>query len=244
MKTLVLTTAIAIFFSVSLSTVDSKVYTTNELRSEEGKIVGESTHLDHLEFRLDDFSNGEKFRNMSTEYETLLIIKEGEFNIELGSESKTLGPGSIALVLPDDEYVMTSTEDGGEAYIMEYASKAPADKERGEEAGGSFIVDFDELEFNEHDRGGIRNYYNRPTAMMEYFEMHVTNLNGLIKSHEPHTHGAAEIVLMIKGDTEMQIGEDFYQGKAGDVYFLESEIPHAIENKGEEQCMYFAFQWE
>jgi (S)-ureidoglycine aminohydrolase len=49
---------------------------------------------------------------------------------------------------------------------------------------------------------------------------------------------------MIKGDTEMQIGEDFYQGKAGDVYFLESEIPHAIENKGEEQCMYFAFQWE
>ena len=58
------------------------------------------------------------------------------------------------------------------------------------------------------------------------------------------SHGAAEIVLMISGDTEMEIGNQFYKAYDGDVYFLESEIPHAIENLDENQAMYFAFQWE
>ena len=75
-------------------------------------------------------------------------------------------------------------------------------------------------------------------------EMHVTNLNGNIKSHEPHTHRAAEIILMIKGNTEMEIDGENYQAKAGDLFIVESEVSHAIRNLGTEQCQYFAFQWE
>lgn len=80
--------------------------------------------------------------------------------------------------------------------------------------------------------------------MCPYYEMHVTNLNPGIKSHEPHTHAAAEIILMVKGKTQMEIGNQIYPAKAGDVYYAASNIPHAIRNLGDEQSMYFAFQWD
>jgi (S)-ureidoglycine aminohydrolase len=80
--------------------------------------------------------------------------------------------------------------------------------------------------------------------MSKRFEMHVTTLNEGLKSHDPHTHRAEEIVLMINGNSEMQIGENFYKGSVGDLFFLGSNIPHAIRNVGAGSCMYFAIQWE
>ncbi len=223
--------------------VESRVYTTDELTGKT-TLHGETVHLKELSFDLNTLSKAGTLNLKSEAYETLLIVKEGELEISGNSKTSTVGPGSVALILPGDIFALKANVGEVSFYKMEYISKKPMDLERGKEAGGSFVIDFDELEFNPHGRGGIRNYFNRSTAMMEYFEMHVTNLNGLIKSHEPHTHGTAEIVLMIKGNTEMEIGDGFYQGTVGDVYFLGSDVPHAIENKDAEQCMYFAFQWE
>lgn len=69
-------------------------------------------------------------------------------------------------------------------------------------------------------------------------------MNPAIKSHEPHTHQPAEIVIMMEGTTEMEIGDGIYPGQVGDIYFLGSNIPHAIRNTGSKPCMYLAFQWE
>jgi uncharacterized cupin superfamily protein len=80
--------------------------------------------------------------------------------------------------------------------------------------------------------------------MSERIEMHATTLNPGIQSHVPHTHMPDEIVIMMEGSTEMEIGDGKYQGKPGDIYFLGSNIPHAIRNTGEKPCMYLAFQWE
>jgi (S)-ureidoglycine aminohydrolase len=68
---------------------------------------------------------------------------------------------------------------------MKYRSQLPMDKDRGKEAGGSLVIDWNELPFNPHDKGGIRRYFDRATAMCERFEMHVTTLNEGLKSHEP-----------------------------------------------------------
>lgn len=225
--------------------VESRVYNFTELASDSDEMKGETTHLEGLEFTIESLSKGENAEQQKNFYETLIIVKSGELEIGLKDSLYQIGWGSVALILPEESYTLSNSgEEEVVYYLMEYRSRNPVDLERGKREGGSFVIDFEDLEFNEHDRGGIRNYYNRPTAMMEYFEMHVTNLNGLIKSHDPHTHGAAEIVLMISGDTEMQIGDQFYKAFDGDVYFLESEVPHAIENLDENQAMYFAFQWE
>lgn len=177
--------------------------------------------------------------------EQIFFIKEGEVEVTIGDQTKTIGANSVAFVLPKDRIVIVNKSNKPAVYYqMVYSSKEEMNLQRGKDNSGSFIIDFNDLEYNEHDKGGIRNYFNTSTAMLGYYDIHVTNLNAGIKSHEPHTHHATEIVLMIKGSTQMEIGDKIYKGNAGDIYFLASEIPHAIENIGDEQCMYFAFQWD
>lgn len=220
----------------------SRVYTVEELRNPE-TIHGSSAHLSELTFNLNVIESKSSKDLSSEKSETLLIVKEGELAITLNGLEKVVGAGSVALVLAGDKISISAKDAASKYYLMQYISKKN-NADYKDSDSKSMILDFDEIEFHEHDKGGIREYYNLSTPQLSYSEMHVTNLNGNIKSHEPHTHSAAEIVLMIKGHTQMQIGDKFYEGNAGDVYFLASDVPHAIENLEDEQCMYFAFQWE
>lgn len=176
--------------------------------------------------------------------ELLLLVKQGRLAITLAGETRVLGPGSIALILPGDSYTVAA---GGSAPVtyfqMSYRSKAAPDPQRGRADGNSFVVDFEDLEFQPHDRGGLRNYFNRATTMTENFEMHVTTLKEGITSHPPHTHRSEEIILMIHGEAEELINGEPHALKTGDFAFLDSMVPHGIRNTGAGTCMYFAFQW-
>lgn len=175
----------------------------------------------------------------------MVIVKDGKIKITLNNKSKIAGPGSVALIIPEDKCKIEN-ESGSQAtyYVVNYKSKSPVNIEQGKMADGSVLYDWDELEFSPHDRGGVRSYFDRKSSMSDRIEMHVTTLNPQIKSHEPHTHDPAEIVIMMEGTTEMEIGNKLYQGTIGDIYFLGSDIPHAIRNTGDKACMYMAFQWE
>ena len=206
---------------------------------------GETTHFQNMEFSTIKLSQNDTLINRNYDIkEQIFIVKEGKIEVSIDDETKTIGANSVAFVLPKDRITIVSKSPNAAMYHMVYSGKEKSDLKRGKENAGSFIIDFDELEFNEHGRGGIRNYFHTKTATVGYYEMHVTNLNAGIKSHEPHTHHATEIVLMIDGNTQMEIGDEIYKGNAGDIYFLASDIPHAIENIGNKQCMYFAFQWD
>ncbi len=177
--------------------------------------------------------------------EQLLIVKSGTLHFRFHDSSFYLGVGSIAVLLPGEKYELKNPSSSVvDYYLMKYRSKKTSDIERGKNAGGSFVKEWSKITFNPHDRGGVRNYFNRATAMSSRFEMHVTTLNAGLKSHEPHTHRASEIVLMIEGDTEMQIGQQFYKGSTGDLYFLGTNVLHGVRNIGTKPCMYFAFQFE
>ncbi|NQT26591.1 cupin domain-containing protein [candidate division KSB1 bacterium] len=177
--------------------------------------------------------------------ETLMIIKEGTLDVRLGDDYKNLGPRSVVMIMPGDAFQYQNTGTVPTTfYLLTFQFRQPADAARADSSGGSFMIDYEDLEFEPHDKGGLRNYYHRSTAMFDYAEMHVTTLNPQIKSHEPHTHGAAEFVLMISGNTQMQIGDTIYKATAGDLYYMESDNSHAIQNIGDEPCMYYAFQWE
>jgi len=177
--------------------------------------------------------------------EELIIVKSGRLTITINDKSEELGPGSVAMAMPGDMHSFNNTGDvPATYYVIKYKAKAPADAARGKEAGGSFIINYKDVAFTRHDKGGIRRFFDRPTAMMKRYEMHVTTLNEGLQSHEPHTHEAEEIILMIQGDATMQIGRDnFMRCQAGDVVFLNSMVPHAIKNTGRGACTYFAFQW-
>jgi len=176
--------------------------------------------------------------------EHLIIIKTGTLNFQLGDSTFVLDPGSVAVLMPGEKFSMAVNQPGS-FYTMKYRSKAPIDLERFKNSGGSFVKLWDSIPFKPNSiGGGGRNYFNKPTAMQKRFEMHVTTLKEGVRSHDPHTHRAEEIVLIIKGNTEMQVREKFYKGTTGDFYYLGSNVLHAIKNVGTKPCMYFAFQFE
>ena len=177
--------------------------------------------------------------------ESLLIIKSGALAISLNDSSWVLGKGSIALVMPGEQcLVQSAAKEPCEFYLMSYLSKSFFAKNNVAKHLNPAVVDWKKVVFTPHDKGGIRKFLEQPTDMLKRLEIHVSTLNAGIKSHEPHTHRAAEIILMLEGDTEMQIGEEFKQGVGGDVYFLSGNVLHAIRNKGVKPAIYFAIQFE
>ncbi|CAN5733481.1 hypothetical protein BH11BAC3_BH11BAC3_06400 [soil metagenome] len=177
--------------------------------------------------------------------EWMYFIKSGTIKISFNDAVQTIGANSMAMLLPGQKFTLNNEADlPAVYYLVKYRSKAPVDITRGNNSGGSFVKEFSQVEFKAHDRGGTRSYFTTPTAMGKRLEMHVSTLNAGIQSHAPHTHRAAEMIIMIEGNTEMQVGDEIKKGNTGDVYFLGSNVLHGIKNIGDKPCMYYAFQFE
>ena len=237
-----------------LKSVESKVYSYSNAvveKTNSGEkrnlIDGETTHLENFEIHATTLNPGKAPHGsqIHPDYEEIVFVKEGLLKLTVNEKSKIMNPGSVALIMPGDKHGL---ENAGKLtanyYIIKYKSKQPLSTERGKAAGGSMLLQWDSIKFTAHDKGGIRRYFDRKSAMSDRIEMHVTTLNPAIKSHEPHTHAPSETVIMMDGTTEMEIGDQIYAGQVGDVYFLGSNITHAIRNTGSKPCMYLAFQWE
>ncbi|MET0391859.1 MAG: cupin domain-containing protein [Chitinophagaceae bacterium] len=177
--------------------------------------------------------------------EELIIIREGRLKVTINGETRTLGPGSIALAMPGEEH---GFENAGETpatyYVLRYTSKDSGQAQPASRAGSSLMIDWEEVAYKPHDKGGRRDFFDRPTVMTKRFEMHVSTLNPGLKSHDPHRHKAEEIVLLVEGNTEMQIGDTVKKARPGDLIYLGSDTLHAIRNDDTKPCIYFAFQWE
>lgn len=178
--------------------------------------------------------------------EALFIVKAGELTVTLGKKSRTLGPGSVVLIMPGDFYRLENkTTQPLTYYLMRYTSNEVPDLDLYRLAGGSFWVDWNEVPFTPHDKGGVRRMIDCATVMSKRFEMHVTTLNAGLWSHPVHTHRAAEILILIDNTAQERIDGVLKPASAGDVIFLESSVPHAIQNTSRQaSCTYFAFQFE
>ena len=176
--------------------------------------------------------------------EKFYIIKTGIAAIELNDQKTQFNRGSVVCVLPGDKIqIKNNGNDLLQLYEMSYSAGEKINIERGVKAGGSFITLWDNIKFKPHERGGVRQFFDRPTAMLNRFDIHVTQLNVGFKSHEPHTHVNEEIILMLDGNAEMQIGTDHQKANPGDVVLLGSNILHNLTNVGNTPCLYFAIQW-
>jgi (S)-ureidoglycine aminohydrolase len=176
--------------------------------------------------------------------EELIIVKEGVLNVTIKGQTETLEAGSVAVIMPGDEHALANA---GQApvtyYIMRYETEKPQ-PERGVRSGGSFVKHWNDLAYKPHDKGGRRDVFDKGTVQSERFEMHITTLNEGLMSHPPHTHKAAEILLLIEGQAEESINGTWVPSTVGDIIFLQSQVPHAIRNTGNTPCTYFAFQFE
>lgn len=229
--------------------IPSKVYTIDKIKAKKTmygelrKITsGSSRDFKNIDISLITLNQGNKFE-IPESGEKLLIIKSGVILTIIAAKNHSLGKGSAVVLGSNQKGTITNeSEQPAEFYLFQYESSAKSSESKN--PFQPIIANWEDIEYKTHDKGGIRNFFNQKTEECIRFEMHVTNLNAGIKSHEPHTHRAGEFVLVTKGNTEMEIAGKNYQGNKGDLYFLESEVSHAIKNIGTEQCQYFAFQME
>jgi (S)-ureidoglycine aminohydrolase len=176
--------------------------------------------------------------------ERFFIIKKGLVSVTLGATAYVIGKGSVVVLLPGDELGLVNRgESPAEFYEMAYASKAGVDLERGKMAGASFVMNWSDMVFKAHDKGGIRQLFDRKTAMFSWFDIHITTLNPGLSSHAPHTHKNEEIILMVDGDGEMLVNGRPVRCDTGDAVYVDSMVPHNLTNIGKMPSTYFAIQW-
>ena len=176
--------------------------------------------------------------------EEVIIIKEGTLKCTIGNKTAVLGPGSVLLIPPLESQTFENTGDGPVIYyVLMFRSKKTMDVERSTKAGGTLLLNKDSLAYTEKENKGTRKYFNRPTAMCENYEMHITYLKAKGPSHAPHQHVDTEIILVIEGDVGMMVDGKSYEGNAGDLFIAESGKMHRVSNASDKPCSYFAFKW-
>jgi (S)-ureidoglycine aminohydrolase len=244
-----------LFFSTTILgqilPLESKVYSISEqsIKTKFGSIStifkGEGDALQLQEMNMIRISEKKKYRvKTAKDREHFYIIKKGNLKISLGDQFQVLPDGSMVTVMPKDLIIFENTEDTmAELYEMTYLAKSPINEERGIKAGGSFIVPWESAVFKPTAKGGGRQFFDRATAMLNRFDIHVTTLNVGQQSHDPHTHVNEEIILMIDGNAEERIGDKKELAKPGDIIRLGSKVLHNITNVGNKPCQYYAIQW-
>jgi len=126
-------------------------------------------------------------------------------------------------------------------YIFQFQSKTAENRERAQKAGPPFLIDWKEMVMKKTGKGESRQIFDRPVAWLGKIDMHATTLNAGEVSHPPHIHRAEEIILMRSGNVQMYIDGKYHKASAGDLVYLSSGVPHALENKSNERCEYLPF---
>ncbi len=185
-----------------------------------------------------------RYRTEDSGDELFFIIKEGPVRVVLDQKAHDLDTGSVVFLLPGDEVIFENKrKDVISLYEMRMASIEKPEGERRRRAEPSFVIDWYDMVYKAHDKGGVRQLFDRPTVMLDRFDVHITSLDPGINSHPPHTHQNEEIILMIDGDGEMQLGDRKEKITSGDAAWVASNIPHNFSNLGNRPAVYFAIQW-
>jgi len=241
-------------FSQDLKKLNTFAYDWNKLEVQKTKsgerrqiFEGRTNELSYFEVHVTTLNPGKAPHgsHVHSDMEELIIIKEGLIEQTINGQKKKLGPGSVILALPGDDHgIRNAGETEASYYIIRWRTDDKPNMTEAKQSGGSKFYDWNEIEFTTTKKGGKRQFMQRPTALLEELEMHVTTLNPEIMSHGEHMHEAEEIILVIKGQVEESINGTPHRLGPGSLILLMDDVPHGIRNVGEGQCEYFAFKWK
>jgi quercetin dioxygenase-like cupin family protein len=245
---------VACAFSQELEKLNSAVYSWVDLpveKTESGarrQIFEGYTHtLAYFEMHVTTINPGTAPHqsHVHDEMEELIIIKEGDLEINLNGKNKVLGPGSVVLAVPGDNHgIWNNGRSEASYYILRWKVDGPMNPERSKQAGGSQYYNWKDIPVETTEKGFHRQMMKRPTALLQELEMHVTTLKEGNSSHGEHVHDSEEMVIITKGEVEKSIDGKLYRLGPGSTILLVDGVPHGIRNVGAGTCEYFAFRWE
>lgn len=243
----------SIYSFAQLKPIESGVIHWNDLPVKKGDMresrklaEGTTPEFDYFEIHATTQEKGATPRPAHTQRdrEEMIIIKEGSMKCTVGDKTAVLGAGSVLLIPPLQSQTFENVGNGPLTYyVFVFHSKKVMDIDRSVKAGGALLLNHDSLEYKEANNKGGRKYFDRPTAMCENYEMHITYLKQKGPSHAPHQHVDTELILIIDGNAEMMIDGKNYLAGPGDLYIAESGKMHGISNATDKPCSYFAFKW-
>jgi mannose-6-phosphate isomerase-like protein (cupin superfamily) len=247
---------VLLFFSLQslaqLQPIGSGVYHWNEfpvkkdsLRESRKILQGTTAEFEYFSIHATTQFKGAAARpsHAQKDIEELIIIKEGTMKCTVGNKTVVLGKGSVLLIPPLEQQQLENIGKGPLTYyVLQFRSKK-MNIERSTLAGGVLLLNYDSLKYTEANNKGSRKFFDRPTAMCDNYEMHITYLKQKGPSHAPHQHVDTEIIIVIEGDAEMTVDGKNYTGGAGDLFIAESNKLHGVGNAGEKPCSYYAFKW-
>lgn len=250
---LTITFSSAMVFSQQMEKLNTKAYDWNELPVKKTKsgekrqiFKGYTETLSYFSVHVTTLNPGVEPHGsvIRPDMEELIIVKEGKVLHRINEETKILGPGSVILASPGDDHEISNAGDTPVSYfLLRWETGNTADMDRSAKAGGSEFYDWNDIEYRETEKGGVRSILRRPTALLSELEMHVTTLNESTASHSEHIHHAEEIILVIKGEVEESINGIPHRVGPGSLILLIDDVSHGIKNVGKGQCEYFAFKW-
>lgn len=249
--------SIVLIFQNSLSQemeINSGLYRWSELpvrqsnEREARKILeGTSTYFDFFEIHATTQYKGAipSPSHAQEDIEELIIVKEGLMQFTMNGVVKDLGPGSAILIPPHADQGLKNIGDGPLTYyVIMFRSKSPMDLDRSEASGGPLLISGDSVPFIKNSKGGRWNYFERPTAMCEFFHVHATRLDQAGPSIPPHQHPESELFIILEGETELTIDGQKYSGEAGDLYYVKPGQVHGMSNASDLACRFFAIKWK
>jgi (S)-ureidoglycine aminohydrolase len=228
--------------AVSQDAIETNVYPWNpsgEMFRGAGAVLREQSLSGHV------ISPGGSYRLPSNDKgpERLVIVWEGVVEADVAGKVRRLDRASVVFLMPGDAVSLRNPgQMPASVHVMEIRSDRP-DIPRGKSAGPSFTIASEEMRYRAHDRGGVRQLFDRPTVHLSRFDIHITTLNPRLSSHAPHTHRNEEIILMLEGEGVMVHGDVRRRLVAGGAAWVGSMVPHNITNTGDRPAVYYAIQW-
>ncbi|MEP7266838.1 MAG: cupin domain-containing protein [Saprospiraceae bacterium] len=207
---------------------------------------GSSTHLDYLEMHATTQIKGAMPSppHTQTDIEEIIIVKEGTMKFFMNNDTAVLGAGSVILIPPLSSQALQNVGDGPLTYyVIMYRSNKPLNTQRGLTDPRVFY-DRAGLQRTETSKGSTIKYFDKATASCERLEMHISNLKEKGPSHAQHTHIDTEVILVTEGKVAVEIKGIRYEGVAGDLFLINSNEVHGVENNSDQPCEYFAFKWK
>jgi (S)-ureidoglycine aminohydrolase len=178
-------------------------------------------------------------------FDRLLVAKEGSLTITSFGSPTSVGPGGVVLFSAIDSPSITNkSAKPATFYLFRFQPRLVEDSGRDRRADATYTMDWPQMTVQKTPKGESRQILSRPASWLSKIDMHATTLKPGEVSHLPHIHRVEEIILMRSGHVQMYINGQHYPATDGDLVFLASGNPHALENTGTGNCTYFALQWE
>ena len=205
-----------------------------------GQVLKGSTHdLALLDIRTFTLKSGIMLSGKPDTADELLIIKEGELNLTIRDSTFNLAPGSVVLVPTGISYSLEAKQSTW--FRLRFQSRRAPQTPF---SGVPFILRWTDMPVQHTAKGETRQIFSLPTPWLSKIDLHATTLNLGEVSHPPHVHRSEEIILMRTGQVQEYINGKHYSATNGDLIFLPSGNPHALENHGATRAEYFALQWQ